>query len=301
MPLQTFSLRAIPLFLRFIFQRWAVSTAGLNRVKSPAWCTVAFFWEKSYVDNHYIHELGFATENGFGQEGSMTGTELHNERVALNSATGKVNGYLVLPSGAGTFPAVVVIHEAYGLNDNMRDIAQRFAREGYAALAVDLFAGRNQVVCMFRYFAGSVLNSLNHSGISGLKDSLSWLEKHPQVDGARVGAIGFCLGGGFAIAWASADPRLKVIAPFYGMNPRPLDAVARSCPVVGSYPENDFTKGAGQKLEAKLSEHHIEHDIKTYPEAKHSFFNDRGPNFNATAAEDSWTRTLAFFKQHLQV
>lgn len=230
----------------------------------------------------------------------MSTPELHVETIVIKGASEKVNGYLVLPPGTGPFPAVVVIHEAHGLNENMRDIAQRFAREGYVALAVDLFAGRNQVVCMFRYFAGSMLNSLNHSGISALKDTLSWLEKHPQVDSARVGAIGFCLGGGFAIAWASADPRLKVIAPFYGMNPRPLDVVARSCPVVGSYPENDFTKGAGQKLEAKLSEHHVEHDIKIYPEAKHSFFNDRRSNFNAAAAEDSWARTLAFFKQHLQ-
>lgn len=229
----------------------------------------------------------------------MTTPELRTEVVAVSGASTRVNGFLALPAGEGPFPAVVVIHEAYGLNENMRDIARRFASEGYAALAVDLFAGRNQVICMFRFFGGSLLNSLNHGGINDLKASLSWLEKHPQVDGARVGAIGFCLGGGFAIAWASADPRLKVIAPFYGMNPRPLDAVARSCPVVGSYPEKDFTKSAAEKLEAKLTEHQIEHDIKIYPEAKHSFFNDRGGNYHPVAAEDAWARTLAFFRQHI--
>jgi carboxymethylenebutenolidase len=107
------------------------------------------------------------------------------------------------------------------------------------------------------------------------------------------------MGGGFAIAWACTDDRLKAIAPYYGTNPRPLPAVARSCPVVGSYPERDFTARSARKLEAELERHGVPHDVKIYPGALHSFFNDRGRTYDPAASEDSWRRTLAFFREHI--
>jgi len=208
-------------------------------------------------------------------------------------------GYLAVPDGDGPLPAVVVIHEAYGLNDDMRDIAGRFADAGYAALAADLFAGRNRALCMARYMAGMLMGSVNRYGIDDLKAALTFLAKLPQVDARRLGAIGFCMGGGFAIAWACTDSRLKAIAPFYGANPRPLDVVQRSCPVVGSYPEKDFTAGAGRKLDAALARHGIDRDIKVYPNARHSFFNQRGAAYDADAADDAWRRVMQFFAQRL--
>lgn len=220
--------------------------------------------------------------------------------VTFHSGKRQLAAYLVTPEGKGPFPGVVVIHEIFGLNDNIKDIARRFAGEGYAALAVDLFAGRNRAVCMARFMMASLFGPIEHGGVKDLKAALTLLTKQPKVDGARVGAIGFCLGGGFAIAWACTDPRLKVIAPFYGMNPRPLEAVARSCPVVGSYPDPDFTTGASRKLDEVLDTCAIPHDIKIYPGAGHSFFNDQRPqSYNAGAAADAWQRTLAFFKQHI--
>ena len=83
------------------------------------------------------------------------------------------------------------------------------------------------------------------------------------------------------------------------MGSRPLEAVARLCPVVGSYPDPDFTTPEGRKLDELLDGYHIPHDIKIYPGARHSFFNDRRPNYNAEAAQDSWQRVLAFFKEHV--
>jgi carboxymethylenebutenolidase len=83
------------------------------------------------------------------------------------------------------------------------------------------------------------------------------------------------------------------------MNPRPLEAVARLCPVVGSYPDSDFTTTAGQKLDVELDKYAVPHDIKIYPGANHSFFNDQGSRYNAVAAQDSWQRILAFFQEHL--
>ena len=135
----------------------------------------------------------------------------------------KGGGYLARPDGAGPHPGVVVIHEAYGLNDNIKDITRRFAEHGYAALAVDLFSDRNRAVCMARYMGGMLLGSVNRYGIDDLKAALTYLASDSTVDAKRLGAIGFCMGGGFAIAWACTDSRLKAIAPFYGANPRPLD------------------------------------------------------------------------------
>ena len=211
----------------------------------------------------------------------------------------KGGGYLAVPDGAGPFPGVVVIHEAYGLNDQIRGVARRFAQTGYAALAADLFAGRIRAVCMARYMAGLLLGSVNRSGIDDLKATLTYLAKLPEVDARRLGAIGFCMGGGFAIAWACTDSRLKAIAPFYATNPRPLEVTKRLCPVVGSYPGRDFTAGAGRALDAALNEHGIAHDIKTYPEARHSFFNNTRPVYDKDASEDAWQRTLRFFDEQI--
>ena len=211
----------------------------------------------------------------------------------------KGGAYLALPDASGPHPGVVVIHEAFGLNENIKDIAGRFADEGYAALAVDLFTGRNRAICMTRYMAGMLAGSVNRYGISELKAALTHLAAVPEVDPERIGAIGFCMGGGFAIAWACTDQRLKAIAPFYGANPRPLEAVKRACPVVGSYPEKDFTAGAGRALDQALDGYGIPNDIKIYPGAGHSFFNDRGRAYNKAAAADSWTRVLGFFEEHL--
>jgi carboxymethylenebutenolidase len=224
------------------------------------------------------------------------------QMVTFPSEGRQLAAFLALPAGdqgEGPFPGVVVIHEIYGLNDNIKDIALRLAAEGYAALAVDLFSTGNRTICMFRMMSGLVFNSLNHRGLRDLRHALDFLAQQPSVDSQRLGAIGFCMGGSLAIAWACTDERLRAIAPFYGMNPRPLEAVRRSCPVVGSYPEQDFTAGPARKLDAVLDTYQIPHDIKIYPGAKHSFFNDRGPNYHPAAAHDAWERVLAFFREHL--
>ncbi len=212
----------------------------------------------------------------------------------------KGSGYLAIDDGRGRRPGIVVIHEAYGLNDQIKHVTRRLAESGYAALAVDLFSGRNRAVCMARYMAGALRGSVNRYGIDDLRASLTFLAKQPEVDASRMGAIGFCMGGGFVIAWACTDSRLKVIAPFYATNPRPIDVVRRLCPVVGSYPGKDFTARSGKALERELDRSGIAHDIKIYPETRHSFFNDRGRTYNKDAAEDSWRRVIKFFEGQLQ-
>ncbi|MCL4545116.1 MAG: dienelactone hydrolase family protein [Chloroflexi bacterium] len=91
-----------------------------------------------------------------------------------------------------------------------------------------------------------------------------------------------------------------MIAPFYGMSPRPLQTLQRSCPVVGSYPERDFTASAGRRLDEALDLYGIDHDIKTYPGARHPFFNDRGRSYDPAAASDAWVRVLTYFTRYLR-
>lgn len=108
----------------------------------------------------------------------------------------------------------MVIHEAYGLNQNIREVSARLADLGYAALAVDLLKGRNRAICMFRLMSGVVSGSLERYGMAELRAALDHLAARAEVDPARLGSIGISMGGGFAIALACMDTRLKVIAPF---------------------------------------------------------------------------------------
>ncbi len=214
----------------------------------------------------------------------------------------RLEGYLTLPDGGSgdKYPGVVIVHEVFGLNDNIRGVADRLAGEDYAALAVDLFTGRKRSTCMARFINGMLTNSLDHGAIRDLKASLSYLARMTEVDDERLGAIGFSLGGSFVTAWACTDERLGAVASYYGMNPRPIEAIRHSCPVVGSYPEKDFTGAQAHKLEQELKRSGVPHDIEIYSAARHSFFNENKPRvYDPAASEDSWRRTLEFFAGHI--
>ena len=216
------------------------------------------------------------------------------------SSTEPLTAYLARPAGDGPHPAVVIIHELYGLNDNIRDIARRFADEGYAALAVDLFSGGgNRRLCIMRVMSAMVLRPLKNKGLSDLRRSIDWLQQRPDIDGNRVGAIGFCMGGGYALALACVESDLRASSAFYCLNPRPIAALGRACPIVGSYPGNDWSAKSGRKLNVALNEYNVPHDVKIYPGAGHSFFNDTLGAHDPEAATDSWERTLAFFGEHM--
>jgi carboxymethylenebutenolidase len=231
---------------------------------------------------------------------AMEGLSTQAVSVPLtNSPRNAIDGYLAIPDHGGPFPGVVVIHEIFGLSDNIRDISRRFAREGYAALAVDLFSQASRVVCMMRIMNGMLLKPLNNGIVAELQSALDFLQSQPGVNAARVGVIGFCMGGTYALQLACRDKDVRAASVFYGQNPRPLEVVAQACPLVGSYPERDFTAAAARQLETALEQYHVPHDIKIYPNAQHSFFNDQRPNFNPDAAADAWQRVLAFFKTYL--
>jgi carboxymethylenebutenolidase len=212
---------------------------------------------------------------------------------------GVMTSFFAKPKEAGPFPGLVVIHEAFGLNDNIREITRQFAEQGYAALAVDLFSNRNRILCMLQAFHGMLVRPLNNSTLSDLQSTMAFLRQREGVDGKRIGAVGFCMGGAYALQLAVTEKGMKAASVFYGANPKPLEALAQSCPIVGSYPDKDFTTQAARELETVLIKNNIPHDIKIYEDTKHSFFNQRRTPVELEASKDAWQRMLSFFHEHL--
>ncbi len=212
---------------------------------------------------------------------------------------GLMESFLVKPDGPGSFPGLVVIHEIFGLNDNIREIAVRFAEQGYAALAVDLFSNRNRVLCMMQLIHGMMIRPLKNRVVSDLQSSITFLQKQPDVDRNRIGAVGFCMGGGYALQLAITDKGMKAASAFYGAVPKPLETFAQSCPIIGSYPEKDFFAEGARELDAVLEKYNVPHDIKFYENTQHSFFNKQRNPFEVEASKDAWQRMLSFFGEHL--
>jgi carboxymethylenebutenolidase len=238
-----------------------------------------------------------------------TGADGTARTIVAALASPETRGETQLPARA----AVILLHEAFGLNDDMRRIAARFADHGYVALAPD-FVGRGapKPVCIARFFRG-VGQVATGQPYRDLAVARAWLANRPGVDDQRIGLAGFCVGGGFAILHAAHARDMQVVAPFYAHLPRDLDALRGICPVVASYGGRDRSlRGAGDRLAAALREHGIPHDVRTYDEAGHSFMNHRSgltgwlgrvspmhAEYVESAAEDAWRRVLDFFAQHL--
>ena len=221
-------------------------------------------------------------------------------QVTIDSPSGQLAAVLEMPEGVEQAPGVVIIHEIFGLTDSIKETAREFATIGYAALAVDLIGSSNKTLCMFKLFSQMIAKPLDNPTLRSLRAALEYLQDIPGVDPERIGAVGFCMGGGFSIAWAATDPRVKAVAPFYATNPRPLSAVSRVCPLVGSYPDKDFTTGAGRKLDRQLQLAGVDHDIKIYPGTKHSFFNSPRNAVEEDAKKDAWQRMVTFFDERLK-
>ena len=219
---------------------------------------------------------------------------------------GTLDGFLAVPAGPGPWPGVVVIHEIFGLTDDIRRQADRFAEAGYLALAPDLYAwgatARCLVATMRTLFRG------NGRALGDIQAARSFLTARDDCSG-RVGVIGFCMGGGLAMLVAPEG--FDAAAPNYGQPPRnPGRQLAGACPMVGSYGGKDrMMPGAARKLSAALDELGVENDIKEYPGVKHGFlyphtgFAARAEpvfvKYDAAAADDAWSRIFSFFEKHL--
>ena len=200
------------------------------------------------------------------------------------------------------FPGLLLIHENRGLNEHIRDVARRLAAEGFFVLAVDQlsrrggtgsFASPDDAVAAFE-------NVGDEDVVKDLEAAASYLASHPSVEPERIGVMGFCWGGQRAFLYATVNPALKAAVVFYGSPPPAEKLAAVEAPVLGNYAENDArvtsTVAATQAAMQRLGK---SYDAKIYPAAEHAFFNDTGPRYDEAAAQDAWTRTLAFLKKHL--
>jgi carboxymethylenebutenolidase len=223
---------------------------------------------------------------------------------------GDVKAHLAVPPvGDGPWPGVVVLHESFGLNDDIRQQADRLAAAGYLALAPDLFSDGGRLRCLRATFRAAM--SGRGKAFDDIETARTWLAGHERCTG-RVGVIGFCLGGGFALLTAARG--FDASAPNYAHLPKDLDAALDgACPVVASYGGKDKTlRGTAATLEAGLEQAGVEHDVHEYPDAGHSFLNrhDLGPGgallrvagigYHDPSAEHAWGRILRFFEVHLK-
>lgn len=226
------------------------------------------------------------------------------------TADRELKAYLATPHGEGPWPGVVVIMDAFGLSDDIRQQADRLAAAGYLALAPDLYSGRGPKCVIATVQASRSGQGEAYQDIEGARQ---WLADRPDCTG-RIGIIGFCMGGGFALLSA---PRYDFAAASvnYGEVPDdPVTTLAGACPIVASFGRRDRgLKGRAAKLQSALATLGIEHDVKEYPDAGHSFMNrfNTGPtlkpvikflgfDYHHPSAEDSWRRILAFFDVHLK-
>jgi carboxymethylenebutenolidase len=218
--------------------------------------------------------------------------------------------------------ALIVIHEIWGLVDHIKDIANRYAAEGYLVMAPDLLSDVGvtpeiglELMAMMNEpdeairtanqprlreaFAAHQAPDFAVTAIAKLKAVVDALEAEPGVDG-RIGVLGFCFGGSYSFALAEADDRVRAAVPFYGST-QPEEVASIHCPVLAFYGDQDVRLMDGlPALEAAMSDAGVDFTAKVYADAGHAFFNDTNPNsFDPAAAGDAWGRSLEFLAAKL--
>jgi carboxymethylenebutenolidase len=217
-----------------------------------------------------------------------------------------MNAYLSRPASSGKVPGLLFIYEIFGMNEEMKRLADELAVEGYAVMVPDLFHRGSWFSCVKKLMRE--LKTGAGQGIQDLIQAREWLSQRTYVDAERMGVMGLCMGGGFALLLAKSG-LFRVSAPFYGQVPDQLDGV---CPIVASYGGKDrrLLKDA-ERLKKELPRLGVPYDMKIYPSAGHGFMNRR-PNplvtllaragnvfYEPDAAADAKQRLIGFLKGHL--
>jgi carboxymethylenebutenolidase len=212
----------------------------------------------------------------------------------------KLRGYLARPKAAGKHPAILVIHETRGLNPHIKDVTRRFAADGYVALGLDYLsllggtpADQDAATKMF-------MDLKPDDVLAAGKAAIAYLKSRPDSTG-KVGAVGFCWGGGAVNDLAVADPNLTAGVPYYGRQPAADKVAAIKAPLLLQYAGEDERINAGiPAYEAALKANNKTYELYRYEGAMHGFNNDTNQaRYNKQAADLAWGRTMAWFKKYL--
>ena len=235
--------------------------------------------------------------------------------VTIETPNGAMPTYVASPDGEGPWPGVVVIHDFTGMSHDLRNQADWLAGQGFLAAAPDLYHWGSRLGCLWTVMRD--IGAGHGRTFDDIDAARGWLAARPDCTGA-MGVIGFCMGGGYALALAPGN-RYQVSSVNYGGCPSDAEqALAGSCPIVGSYGGRDGSPmgwRAAERLEQALTTLGIDHDVRVYPEAGHGFINDHDPadmtpllrvlnvvsrtRYAPAAADDAHERIAAFFHEHL--
>jgi len=229
--------------------------------------------------------------------------------TSFPAPAGPLPAYLARPTGDGPWPGVVIVHDAMGMSRDAKRITDRFAANGYLAIAPALYHRGNRLLCVVRTL--QAFRNGQGAAVDDLIAARDHLVADPQCTG-KVGVVGFCMGGGFCLVLGPSGV-FDASAPNYGEWPKDISRIAKSCPTVASYGAKDrMLQGAAAKLEDILAAGGVTRDIKEYPNVGHSFMNQfptpgplkviervAGLQYSEPEAEDAWQRILAFFGEHL--
>jgi carboxymethylenebutenolidase len=224
------------------------------------------------------------------------------QTVSYPSGSETVSGYLVLPEGGGKHPALILIHEYWGLNDWVKEEAQKFAAQGYVVLAVDLYRGK---VATTPDEAHELMRGVPEDRAArDLKAAFTYLSERPNVERNKIGSVGWCMGGGYSIRFAVAEPKLAACIVNYGPLPTDPDNLAKiQAPVMGNFGADDrgITPASVQAFEVAMKSAGKSIDVKEYEGAGHAFENPNNKDgYRPAATADAWTRMTAFLKKALQ-
>jgi carboxymethylenebutenolidase len=224
------------------------------------------------------------------------------QTVSYKSGDETVSSFLALPDGGGKHPGLVVIHEWWGLNDQVKDETQKFAAQGYVALAVDLYRGK---VATTPDEAHELMRGEpDDRGMRDLEAAFAYLAARPDVKADKIGSVGWCMGGGWSIKLAMNEPKLAACAVNYGALPTDAANIAKiHAPVLGNFGADDqgITPDSVHAFDAAMKSAGKSVDVKIYDGAGHAFENPNNKaGYRPAAAADAWSRMTTFFKKTLQ-
>jgi carboxymethylenebutenolidase len=224
--------------------------------------------------------------------------------VSYQGKAGDLKAMVAEPQADGPRAAVIIVQEWWGLNAHIRDVASRFAREGYFAIAPDLYSRQGHKVASDANTAAELMGNLKkEDGIEDLKTTVAWLRAQKQTHTSRLGIIGFCMGGSYAMLLPCESKEIAAAAPFYGEIPSDDQIKKLGCPVFYAYGENDgwIQRKDVDRLAADLNKFDKRGGVKIYPGCSHGFFNDtRADVYRPVEAKDAWEHTLKLFAENLK-